>query len=93
MSNFSDSKFFDLIIYTPSNVFLTSKVKSVLVPSVAGPFQVLVNHAPVIAAMEKGIVKIVYENDKEEKYLISSGITELHHNQLTLTVSDIKMIN
>ena len=93
MSNFSDSKTFDFSIYTPASVYLTSKVKSVTVPSVTGPFQVLVNHAPIIAAMDKGIVKVVDENNNEDSYMINSGITELHHNQLTLAVSNIEKIN
>ncbi len=93
MNSFTDSKIFDLTIYTPNDTYLTSKVKSVNVPSVAGPFQVLVNHAPIIAAItNNGIVKVVNENDATFHYVVQDGIAELHSNQLTLSVSGINTV-
>jgi F-type H+-transporting ATPase subunit epsilon len=88
-----NNKIFDLTIYTPSDIFLTSKVKSVVIPSVKGPFQVLINHAPIIAAINSGIVKVVNEKNEEENYRIDSGITELHNNQLSITTSNITKYN
>ncbi|MCL2039324.1 MAG: hypothetical protein FWG85_02715 [Bacteroidetes bacterium] len=93
MSSFTDSKFFDLTIYTPSDTYLTSKVKSVHIPSAAGPFQVLVNHAPIIAAItNNGVVKVVNDDDKTFSYVVQEGIAELHSNKLTLTVSGINKV-
>ena len=94
MSSFTDSKIFDLIIYTPSDTYLASKVKSVHIPSAAGTFQVLVNHAPIIAAItNNGIIRVVNENDITSQYLVQEGIAELHSNQLTITVSEINTIS
>ena len=92
MSNFSDLKTFDLTIYKPNEIYLTSKVKSVTIPSVLGAFQILINHAPIISNMEMGLVKIVNDNDVESLFLVVSGIAELHNNQLTLTVSEINKV-
>ena len=92
MNDIQNSKIFDFKIYTPAEILVSGKVKSVMIPSIAGPFQVLYNHAPVIAAMSNGTIIVVAENDKEWHYLIKGGIAELHKNQVSIMVEDIEKI-
>ena len=92
MSDITNNKTFNLTIYTPADVFVSGKVKSVMIPSIVSPFQVLYNHAPVIASMNKGVINVIAENDKELRYLINGGIAELHKNEVSIMVEEIEEI-
>ena len=92
MTNSPDSKVFDLTIHTPDDVLVRGKIKSILIPSIQGPFQVLYSHAPIIAAMDNGVIKLVADNDLEWHYLVKGGIAEVHHNKVTIAVENIEKI-
>ncbi len=47
-----------LEIVTPEAVLLSSEVDSVSVPGIGGQFQMLNNHAPIVAVLGKGEIKI-----------------------------------
>ncbi|MDR0926477.1 MAG: hypothetical protein LBO69_01760 [Ignavibacteria bacterium] len=81
------NKLYALTILTPNDAFLTASVKSVTIPSVSGAFQVLVNHAPIIAAIDSGTLTTVDEQDKTCQYTVKNGIAEFKNNQLTISVA------
>jgi F-type H+-transporting ATPase subunit epsilon len=88
-----NSKIYKLTIYTPNDAFLDCDAKMTTVPSVQGSFQVLVNHAPIIAAIDSGIVKIITADDKETQVKVERGFAELRNNHLTITVSTAQYLN
>ena len=47
-----------LEVVSPEAVLFASEVDSVSVPGTDGEFQILINHAPIISTLRKGIVKI-----------------------------------
>jgi F-type H+-transporting ATPase subunit epsilon len=49
-----------------------------------GPFQVLFNHAPIVAALDAGTFKVKNLGGAEENFHISGGFLELHHNEATV---------
>ena len=53
------AKHFHVEIVTPQQVVYAGEVESVTLPGIVAPFQVLVNHAPILTALEIGDIKIV----------------------------------
>ena len=75
----------NLIIYSADKPLFQGKVDSVYVPAKEGDFQVLSGHAPLLARLDKGDIRI--HSDKEEKtFSIEAGFIEVHNNQITLLV-------
>lgn len=85
-----------LEIITPEYVIYNGEVDSVTVPGKNGKFQMLQNHAPIVATMEGGDVvvrtsqkaKTQHKSLKEEGGMlvlnVSGGTLELNNNQLII---------
>jgi F-type H+-transporting ATPase subunit epsilon len=89
-----------LEIVTPEATLCQSEVDSVLVPGVEGEFQMLNNHAPIVATLTKGTIKI-YGNITIDKHYanrftdgkdngkwlpITSGTIEMNANKVIILV-------
>lgn len=83
----AEDKLFELKILTPEEVVFGDKVISVSIPSVQGTFQVLYNHAPILAAIDKGKVKISNAKNEIIELSVEKGIAELHNNKLSICVT------
>ncbi|MGM0649104.1 MAG: ATP synthase F1 subunit epsilon [Bacteroidota bacterium] len=75
-----------LEIITPEKSLFKGEVKMVQVPGTKFPFQMLKNHAPIISTLEKGKVRVVKNNDKEEFFDVVSGVIECHDNNIKVLV-------
>ena len=49
----------NISVLTPEREIFNGPIESVSVPGVSGAFQVLKNHAPIVSALEEGVVSIV----------------------------------
>ena len=49
----------NISVLTPDKEVFYGSIKSVKVPGTMGQFQVLNNHAPIVASLEKGTVELV----------------------------------
>jgi F-type H+-transporting ATPase subunit epsilon len=58
----------DLTVLTPDMEVFQGSIKSVKVPGTNGQFQVLKNHAPIVASLEEGDVYIVTGEDEFKLY-------------------------
>lgn len=76
-----------LEIITPDNTIFTGEVSLVQLPGLDGLFEILHNHAPMIAALGKGRIKIEDENKKQQFFQIEGGIMEVLENHI-LVLSD-----
>ena len=85
-----------LEIVTPEAILFSSEVDAISVPGVHGEFQMLNNHAPVVAVLKAGEVKIQASNytikekfqnkfskdtDGKLSLTINSGTLELNDNK------------
>ncbi|MFV0471722.1 MAG: ATP synthase F1 subunit epsilon [Paludibacteraceae bacterium] len=78
-----------LEIITPEKIFFSGEVDMVTLPGAKGLFTILNNHAPIISALEKGIV--TYNDGQEEATIkITSGFVEGHDNIVTVSVEGIE---
>ena len=78
------AKKFKLRILTPDETLFQGEVVSVTLQGTEGSFEVLANHAPIIAAIKPGIV-VIGEGTKQKREInFPGGFFEFHHNLGTL---------
>ena len=71
-----------LEIITPDKTIFTGEVQLVQLPGVDGLFEILNNHAPMIAALGQGRIKTM-DNDKKLQYFeITGGMLEVFNNKV-----------
>lgn len=72
-----------LQIISAKNPGVTAEVTRVSLPATMGPFVVLKNHAPIIAALEQGEIKW-----DTGAYAIRSGFVKVKDNNIVAVVED-----
>jgi F-type H+-transporting ATPase subunit epsilon len=73
-----------LEIITPEKKVYSGDVEAVKLPGADGSFGVLNNHAPIIASLKKGIVKVTDTSKKVENFEINGGVVEVLNNKITV---------
>ncbi len=67
-----------LEIITPETKIFSGKVQAVQFPGIDGLFQILNNHAPIISALDKGVIKIdlleSFEKTEDSSHLIEEDV-------------------
>ena len=71
-----------LEIRTPNQSVYTGEVALVQLPGIDGLFELLENHAPLVAALQKGSVKIQAPSGQEQRFDINGGIVEVSQNNV-----------
>lgn len=78
-----------LDILTPEKKVYSGNAKSVLFPGANGFFQVLDNHAAMVAALKEGNMKV--ESDTgATNYQITGGFVEVLKNKVTVLIEGLK---
>jgi F-type H+-transporting ATPase subunit epsilon len=77
-------KSFHLEIVTPKRIVFKGEVTSFSAPGTDGGFQVLHSHAPMLASVKIGKVKISEASGTESHYAISGGFVEVRDNKVIL---------
>ena len=78
--------FLNVEIITPGRVVYSDLAVSVNVPGSLSPFEVLYNHAPIVSALDNGIIKITTAANKSMKYICSTGFVEVSKNKVSILV-------
>ena len=71
-------------IVVPDDYVFQGDVESIRAPGVEGSFQVLRNHAPMIAAFEIGPLRIKNTDGEEIVFATSGGFLEVLDNKVTV---------
>ena len=71
---------FDLV--SPEQLVFSGEVDHVVVPGTEGEFGVLAGHAPMVAMLKPGILKILGAN--EQRILVTGGFAEVTPDGLTV---------
>jgi F-type H+-transporting ATPase subunit epsilon len=77
-------KLFKLEIVTPKKIVFSGDVISFSAPGVAGGFQVLKSHAPLLANIAIGEVKLIDQEGAETRFATSGGFVEVHDNKVIM---------
>lgn len=74
-----------LDVISPERTLVHAAVEAVELPGTKGRFEVLLDHAPLISSLEKGV--IAYRNGEDtDKVAISSGFVEVNDNHVVACV-------
>lgn len=80
----------NLIVLTPEKEIFQGKVSSVKVPGIRGQFEILNNHAPIVAALGEGDVRILDDKGEKKLFSIKKGFIEVLKNDISLLVQGVK---
>ncbi|MBK6965643.1 MAG: ATP synthase F1 subunit epsilon [Bacteroidales bacterium] len=73
-----------LEIITPEKTIFNGEAKLVQLPGSSGSFEILNNHAPMIASLKKGKIKII-ENEKNTLFIdINGGTLKVQDNKILI---------
>ena len=72
---------FMLEIVTPEDRLLKDEIQFVVVPEINGELGVLRNHAPLIAALDIGVLRYTDPNGAIKKMAVSGGFMEVMDNE------------
>ncbi|XZF13626.1 ATP synthase F1 subunit epsilon [Chitinophagaceae bacterium MMS25-I14] len=81
-----------LDILTPEHKVYSGAVYGVQLPGIEGSFEVLENHAPMIASLGKGKMKIIKDKNNTELYEISAGFVEVLNNKATVLIEGATLV-
>lgn len=74
---------FNLAIYTPGGETFNAPVESLDAPGREGRFGVLPHHAPMIIALQRGVLKASREG-KESFFVTGEGVLEISSGNVTV---------
>lgn len=75
-----------LDILTPEQNIYSGNVYGVQLPGIQGSFEILENHAPIIATLGKGKMKILKDKNTTELFEISGGFVEVLNNKASVLI-------
>lgn len=74
-------------IMTPNCIFFNEQVEEIILPTNTGQMGVLTNHAPLITALEIGVMLVRTKNDWT-KLALMGGFALVKQNQVTVLVNE-----
>ena len=75
-----------LEILTPEHKVYSGNVYGIQLPGIEGSFEILDKHAPMIATLGKGKMKILKDKNTTELYEITSGFVEVLNNKASVLI-------
>ncbi len=69
-------------IVTPEEILFKNEVQFIVVPELNGELGVLKNHAPMIAALDVGVLRYTDPDGKVKKIALSGGFMEVIYNEV-----------
>ena len=76
-----------LEVYSPEERMFSDMVNLVQLPGTDGSFEVLKNHAPMIATLKKGVIRVKDIYLQEHTFEVKGGVVEVLNNQVTVLVT------
>jgi F-type H+-transporting ATPase subunit epsilon len=83
---------FNLQIVTPEREIFNQTVSQVTLPGMAGQFGVLRNHAPLVAALEPGLVQVWDQTDTEIRMAVGGGFFQVSNNQAMILADSAELV-
>jgi F-type H+-transporting ATPase subunit epsilon len=75
-----------LHILSPEKKLFQGEALSVTLPGADGKFQILPQHAPIVASLKDGEIKFLDANNETHNYRIQSGFIEVLNNTVNILV-------
>lgn len=81
-----------LDILTPEQNIYSGNVYGVQLPGIEGSFEILENHAPIIATLGKGKMKVLKDKNTTEMFDITGGFVEVLNNKASVLIESAKAL-
>lgn len=78
-----------LQILTPDKAVFDGEVDGLLVPGAAGPFEILKDHAAILASLVPGELRVKIAH-KETHYTVAGGFLEFHNNNAVVLAEAVE---
>jgi len=78
-----------LEIITPDKKIYEGEIKRIRLPGSQGLFEILKNHAPIISTLDKGIIRVIDENDRRLTFEVNGGIIENKDNTVIVLLESV----
>jgi F-type H+-transporting ATPase subunit epsilon len=75
-----------LEILSPEHKVYSGTVYGIQLPGLEGSFEILDHHAPMIATLGKGKMKIIKDKNTTELYEITGGFVEMLNNKASVLI-------
>ena len=82
-----------LLLATSGGETWEKQVSAVTLPGVMGSLGILAGHAPMLCALEEGLVSCRTEAGETARIRISEGIANVADNEVTLLLTHLKVEN
>lgn len=82
-----------LDILTPEKKIYSGDVYGVQLPGIEGSFEILENHAPIVATLGNGKMKVLKDKNTNELYEITGGFVEVLNNKASVLIEGAKQIS
>ena len=83
-------KLFHLSVVTAEKTLFEGEVSSANIPTPFGSVGVLARHAPLLCAVERGILRCTLENGETLRIPVGEGVASVADDELTLLVAEEK---
>ena len=80
----------NLIVLTPEKEIYNGTVTSVKVPGINGSFEILQNHAPIVAALGEGEIRILDKSGSKKTFMVKKRFIEVLKNEVSLLVQGVR---
>jgi len=81
-----------LEILTPEHKIFSGNVYGIQLPGIEGSFEILEKHAPMIASLGKGKMKILLDKSNTEMYTITGGFAEVVNNKISVLIEEASAV-
>ena len=79
-------------VITPDKIVWNTPADEVVLPSTTGQLGILNDHAPLITALEIGVLRIKLENNWKP-IILFGGFAEVEDNEVTILVNGVEEVN
>ncbi len=69
-------------IISPEATIFSGEVKRAKFPGKDGSFEVLNNHAPIVAVLKKGKIRLMDANNQAAFFEVNGGVVEMQKNKI-----------
>ncbi|MHC1706659.1 MAG: ATP synthase F1 subunit epsilon [Bacteroidales bacterium] len=69
-------------IITPDTTLYSGEVNLVQLPGKDGSFEILKQHAPLIAVLKEGKIRVLDTNKQEHLFAVKGGVVEVNANRI-----------
>lgn len=72
----------EIEIVTPDKNIYSGEVSLATFPGSDGKFGIMNNHAPMVATLKKGEIKVIDQSSNEHLFQVNGGVVEVNHNKI-----------